>query len=423
MIKVHHQPKSPRDTDILKPVSLVASWERDLLRMAAPQVDATLKPHIVQSIAAHVQKLWAKFNTDRQSLDREYMSDEKMLMAYLAAFFLPNVARTQSALSNKNIKSQLLWLKQQTSLRILDFGSGPLSCSIGLLLALNDLAANDSEAFKDLKEIEIVATERSEKAVRIGQKWMTENLNPRISLTVERLTSIPQHSFFDIVLAANVLNEIPEKHQLKTIESLLACASSVSPSLFLILEPGQDVHSKKLSTIRDELLSRHQSAIEIIAPCPHQGPCPLSAASGRLDWCWFKCKFDAPDLLIEIDKKTLLNHGELAYSFLAVSQKQVQTQAKTIPWAICVSDEMSVGSDEGAAKRATYFHANLANESAKPKFAEIEKLARDGRKTKLCTSKGELLAGIRASDDHKPTLLRGDSLSGPEYFEIIIFER
>lgn len=407
---------------LLDSVSLLAEWERDLLLMSVPQTDSNSRSRALQSLSDQTKKLWNVFNTEREKLDRDYMSEEGSFLAYLSAFFVPNIERTRHALSSSRAAGVLEPLLESETLNILDFGAGPLSCSFGFLIALGELATRTK--INRIKNIHIVATERSERAVRIGQKWLEKVLDSKFSIQIERRTAVPKDLLFDVVLAANVLNEIPDKHHIKTLQLLkssLYADDSGKKSILLILEPGQDIHSRKLVTLRDETLSSlGDTNFRIVAPCPHTLECPLSPQMNRSDWCWFRCKFMVPTFQAELDRKSQIDHRELAYSYLLLSGSPKEKTKE--PWAICVSDEMPVGDTEGQERRSVYFKSNQVGEK-KINEARIEDLARQGFKTKLCCSNGKLLGAIREKKSEQESYLRGLEVDKSNSFELYIAER
>jgi ribosomal protein RSM22 (predicted rRNA methylase) len=49
--------------------------------------------------------------------------------------------------------------------------------------------------------------------------------------------------------------------------------------MLVIIEPGTEDGFAQMLAVRNHLLNLHGSAITVAAPCPHAGPCPLSAKS------------------------------------------------------------------------------------------------------------------------------------------------
>ena len=80
----------------------------------------------------------------------------------------------------------------------------------------------------------------------------------------------------DLVVASYALAEIPEAKQAATIAALWASALGV----LAIVEPGTPAGWRRILAARATLI---EAGAAILAPCPHQAPCPLAAP----DWCHF----------------------------------------------------------------------------------------------------------------------------------------
>jgi len=405
--------------DLVSGPKIIEQWKLQLFGTDTPT------PSQIQSVAALTQQLWEKFNTQRAELDRDYMSDEKQMQAYLASFFIPNIERCRIVFSHPEISRILEKIVSLETIRILDFGSGPLSGSLGLLLALNDLKrCSDKNIFKS-KRIEIFAAERSEKAIKKGKQIIENSVSSETEIVISRGTSIPKDNDFDIVIAANVINEIPEKHKSKTLLQLADSLTCIRTHIAVVLEPGQEIHSKGLSQLRDTLCGPNTINVSIVAPCPHTNPCPLSPSTGRNDWCWFKSTFNTPDILSEIDRRSKIQHSELAYSFIAFTRSQQVEKSPTnrALWAVAVSDEMGVGQPSDQEKRLQYFkHSRVfPQQEVDPKL--LESIAATGLKTKLCARSGDYLAGLNSTDKPRKIIRRGQEIKSEIEFEIIIKER
>lgn len=84
---------------------------------------------------------------------------------------------------------------------------------------------------------------------------------------------------FDLVVVGYALTEIAESELPTVIDRLWACASGA----LVIVEPGTPRDHARLMSARSRLVAL---GANIIAPCPHQTPCPLPAN----DWCHFSVR-------------------------------------------------------------------------------------------------------------------------------------
>ncbi|HEY3949742.1 small ribosomal subunit Rsm22 family protein [Phenylobacterium sp.] len=83
----------------------------------------------------------------------------------------------------------------------------------------------------------------------------------------------------DVVVASYALAEIPADKQDSIIDELWASTEG----LLAIVEPGTPVGYGRILKARDRLIALGAT---LVAPCPHQAPCPLTAP----DWCHFSVR-------------------------------------------------------------------------------------------------------------------------------------
>jgi ribosomal protein RSM22 (predicted rRNA methylase) len=80
----------------------------------------------------------------------------------------------------------------------------------------------------------------------------------------------------DLVTCAYVLDEIAPASLPKLIERLW----QLTADMLLIVEPGTPAGWQRILAVRRQLI---ESGAHVLAPCPHDAPCPLAAP----DWCHF----------------------------------------------------------------------------------------------------------------------------------------
>jgi hypothetical protein len=354
-----------------------------------PQEKYDLKQ--IQSISSHIKNLWSQFNnTDEKKLDKHYMND--FFFEYICFFLIPNIERTYSILSreeNRTVFDSLLQEAVEKDIIVVDFGSGPLSASTGFLFAF-DSFLNQNPHIKNTRKIKIWAIDRSERSIAGGRKLLEQSTT---HVEVIQATSIEKVTDqINIVLCANVLNEIPEKHKHKTFQSIFNRLSQ--DGTLLILEPGQQEHSKKLSALRDSLLEQNKDQIQIIAPCAHKKECPLKSDL-RKDWCWFKHYWDIPDFYEIFNKYTKIDHYFLNYSYLLTQKKPLSS----VPpyFSRVVSDEMQVDLSIESPQQV-YFKNNLINMNQK-EFENILESQNQFKKVLLCTQDGNLESLLTQTDN------------------------
>jgi len=125
------------------------------------------------------------------------------------------------------------------------------------------------------------------------------------SKDLTRLERFPAH---DLVIAAYALGENPSA----SVISRLWQAARVA---LVILEPGTARGFSLIREIRSGLL---QAGAHMIAPCPGEDACPLTAPN----WCHFAARVERTSLHRRL-KQAELNYEDEKFSYVAVSRETV----------------------------------------------------------------------------------------------------
>ncbi len=340
-----------------------------------------------QRLAASVKKLWKSFNANRKNLEKHYLEDPEVLRAYAGSFLIPNVQRIFAIATSPEVSAALAYFATlDRPLRIMDFGAGPLAASTGIVAAL---------CHENRLQFEISAIERSVPAFQLGKELLTAAFANPERLKVSSATSVQKVTgMADVILAANVFNELPVAHREKTLRGLLEKLDD--NGVAIILEPGQDVHARDLSSLRNSLVKNPPFRFDILAPCLHKKKCPLSAESERSDWCWFQNTWKPPMLLAELDRYSGLRHSELNYSYLVI-QKTAPSATFKKPetpsyFARLVSDAITVGGAKNGSSFLRWARSNTIIDG--DYFLEDAIPDTEFQKTLLCTRDGELEAAL-----------------------------
>lgn len=80
----------------------------------------------------------------------------------------------------------------------------------------------------------------------------------------------------DLVIASYAIGELDEAGQRKLVDAMWA----KTKSLLVLVEPGTPAGYDRVIAARAQLI---EAGAHIVAPCPHQMPCPLE----KPDWCHF----------------------------------------------------------------------------------------------------------------------------------------
>lgn len=102
---------------------------------------------------------------------------------------------------------------------------------------------------------------------------------------------------YDLIILSHVMQEIDDGAEICRVLDILW--RSLKPDgMFLLIEPGSPKGSRQIHDARQIFITRREfpqfenyvyksdvSTANIIAPCPHDGACPL--AKDKLNWCHF----------------------------------------------------------------------------------------------------------------------------------------
>jgi len=122
----------------------------------------------------------------------------------------------------------------------------------------------------------------------------------------------------DLVMISYTLGELPQA----AAEAVLRKAWSCASKFLVLIEPGTRRGFAAVNTARSLLIA---NAAGIIAPCPHQGACPMAQAG---DWCHFS------ERVQRTSQHRQLKGGELGYedekfSYLIAAKGEALPDAAT----------------------------------------------------------------------------------------------
>lgn len=182
--------------------------------------------------------------------------------------------------------------------RVLDFGSGPGSAS--LAVALEHTGA-----------LSLTLVESLDCMQTIGSRLFDElKQQKHLNYTFKKTLQAEEPGTFDLVIAANALNEIPDHQRVAVAEELFTLLAP--EGTFLILEPALSHITRKTMALRDALLENDSSRI-ISYPCPPVKKCPMLEAS-ETDWCHALMEWERPPLIKALDDLTGFNKHRIKYS-------------------------------------------------------------------------------------------------------------
>jgi ribosomal protein RSM22 (predicted rRNA methylase) len=182
---------------------------------------------------------------------------------------------------------------------VLDVGCGPGTAGLALLSAVPN-------------SLRLTCVEHSSPMRTVAERLLSHYKGSgRLShLTI--LPSLPHTSTdtYDLVIAANVLAELDTAAGERTIHQL---AQRVLPGGYLlVIEPGQQLHTRRLMHLRDAVLARDPELTPLF-PCLRADPCPMLVAS-ETDWCHGTIEWRQPRLNAHLDDLLSFNKHRIKYS-------------------------------------------------------------------------------------------------------------
>jgi len=152
---------------------------------------------------------------------------------------------------------------------ILDVGAGPGTAS---------WAAFD--AWPSLQDVTLI--DANPHLLALANAFRQSPAAPDVSLSVRRdsLAALRDADTADVVMGSYIFAELGGAAMIATLEKLWGLSGRV----LIIVEPGTPDGFRRILACRETLLAR---GAQIIAPCSHEGHCPL-AANER--WCHFNVR-------------------------------------------------------------------------------------------------------------------------------------
>ncbi|MFA4874384.1 MAG: small ribosomal subunit Rsm22 family protein [bacterium] len=294
-----------------------------------------------KSLARAAKALSLAFTSDRETLPPCYIDDREALCAYAAAFLIPNAVKVAHALLQLDLPGLLL---NKPRLKVLDLGAGPGTATLATAIALSRLRKNPSAEF--------LAVDRSRAALDLaGRLFKRVHAKGQVLETraapIEATGSLPAIGSrrFDLILAANVVNELASVEPPYRMLRLLFENYLNSDGAVVIIDPALRETSRSLMQLRDRLLA--DGVARVHAPCLHQGPCPMLAANAR-DWCHFYIDWERPKLIERIDALANMDrrHLKMSYLILRHCEEAVGRGARNDTWRAVSSPIVSKGKRE-----------------------------------------------------------------------------
>jgi len=276
-----------------------------------------------ERLAQAVADLSRLFTKDRAALTAGYLDQATHAAAYLKYFLPVNLGKIQILLDEMPEE----WPEEESGgpIRILDVGSGP---GAGALAALDWLHQHRSGRVKDLTVVAVDGSAGALKQARsLWQSYCRESGATDGTLithegNLERMPNgawlgqIGQQAPYDVIIAANCLNELFLRHVdpvSAKVELVTQLLSRLAPTgTLMIVEPALRDTSRALHHLRDRLVQEKRCTI--YSPCLHEQSCP--ALVNPFDWCHEERPWEPPSEIQQIDEEVGFIKDALKFSYL-----------------------------------------------------------------------------------------------------------
>jgi len=172
------------------------------------------------------------------------------------------------------------------TMRVLDFGCGPGTASVALLL---------KRKVAQLTLVDVVDEAVDDAA------WFCRQLG----VEARRAQEPPAGEKYDLILAANVLSETEAP-----LEDLLTDFGHL-----VVVEPALRSSTRQLMEWRNRVAAK---GWKIAAPCLRSSPCPMLEQKDL--WCHMDIAWPRPGTVAEIDRRVGLTKESLKYSYMVVTK-------------------------------------------------------------------------------------------------------
>jgi len=166
-----------------------------------------------------------------------------------------------------------------------------------------------SLALYDLMKVDHIDLYEKEEAMRSLGKLLNED--KPFSYQEFDLVTDDINNKYDLVMSSYVLNELSEETRKVAIQKMY----QATKDLIIIVDPGTPNGYKIIQEIRSALLAK---GMHIIAPCPHEGKCPMS----QDDWCHFVARI-ARSKLHKTLKEADAPYEDEKFSYIALSKNEI----------------------------------------------------------------------------------------------------
>ena len=246
-----------------------------------------------KNVANAAGKLSRRYRGGQLPENSSFLRSRSDVVAY-TAYRLPATFAAIYAALNEVRKRRPAWQPRT----FLDAGTGPGSA---LWAAC--------EIWPELEQIALL--ERDEHMIAFGKQLATHTRSAvvnRASWQKVDLLGQWESEPRDLVTTTYVIGELPILQR----EGLINKLWSITADTLVIVEPGTPVGFSHIRQARQQLID---TGAYIIAPCPHDLPCPM----GENDWCHFAQRVARSQLQRQV-KQATLSYEDEKFSYIAAAR-------------------------------------------------------------------------------------------------------
>ena len=216
-----------------------------------------------------------------RALKKPYLTNDNHYLAYLAVRFPATLAVITNVLEKARSFSPQ---------SMLDVGAGP---GTGWIAARS--------VFSELSQGTLI--ESDPRFIGLGKQLIED---PVVWKQARLPCPLDAH---DLVLFSYSWGEMPQP------EKILEEAWRAAKKLLVLIEPGTPVGYARILSARTQLL---QQGASIVAPCPHELPCPMQGT----DWCHFPARVERSRLHRQLKRGTM-GYEDEKFSYLMVAKQKM----------------------------------------------------------------------------------------------------
>jgi ribosomal protein RSM22 (predicted rRNA methylase) len=187
-----------------------------------------------------------------------------------------------------------------TPASLLDVGAGPGTASWAA-----------AEAFSSLHSFSLLDANRALRALALDLASSSARLREINYRHGEARAGLVDAAPADLVIASYMIGETGDMERTALTEAMWA----KTRGMLLVVEPGTPAGYGRIIALRQQLIAQ---GAHVVAPCPHDGECPLAAP----DWCHFTQRLPRSRAHKQI-KAAELPFEDEKFSFVALSRAPV----------------------------------------------------------------------------------------------------